>query len=1024
MATRHEGRSVRGGTGVHAFWRAAGTLALFNVLLVIWVLLQPAGPRVSPIVGNIWGFVIPLLALSLCFGGVDGWVWWRGASRADDRSAVMTSRRWSPVLLGVGTLMYALGQIVFAFYLLALHRPPPMPSIATIGFLGQYPFLLLGILLLPARTIPVASRTRVALDGLMIMTAAVTFSWYFVLGPVIRQGSDTVLEKVMASAYPLADIVLIASLFVLALRPGERDLRLAVGLLAAGLLFIVVTASVFGYERINDTYVPGTILDVGRPVGYALLGLGAFVLRLYPAAPDEAPTGAPPLTTRGVWRSLVPYALVPAVGLLAIYAWRTSVGSGLATGVYIGGGVLVCLVLLRQVFTIVENARIYERLQGTYLEMEQKNDELVRSQDELRRQKEYSEALVLNSPVALVTMDVDRKVLSWNPAAEKLFGYTRDEAVGREVYELISTTPEMQDEDANFMQRIDREGYVGAVTRRSRKDGTLVDVDLRSVPVTVGEEQATTYLAMYHDITELQRSRQQAEAANRSKSTFLANMSHELRTPLNAIIGYSEMLHEEAEDLGQDDFIPDLEKINSAGKHLLGLINAVLDLSKIEAGKMDLYLETFDVAGMVEDTAAVVHPLVVKNNNELQIRRPETLGPMRADLTKVRQAVFNLLSNACKFTEGGTISLDVAREPGEGGEDRIAFAVSDTGIGMTQEQLGKLFEEFSQADASTTRNYGGTGLGLALSRRLCRMMGGDITVQSEPGKGSTFTIDLPAEVRDPAEELVQTIVPQPRVLEEEEIAETAEGANTVLVIDDDATVRDLMERFLGKEGFRVVSAGGGEEGLRLAEELRPDVITLDAMMPGMDGWSVLSHLKANPDVSGIPVVMLTMVDDKSLGYALGAAEYLTKPIERQRLVSILEKYRNEHSPCEVLIVDDEPVNRNALRRMLEKEGFGVAEAENGRAALEHVARNRPSAILLDLIMPEMDGFEFVAELRGREEWRDIPVIVVTSKDITRQDRLRLDGYVAQVVQKDEHGRDTLLTEVRDLVRDCTPQESQ
>ena len=1022
-ATGHEGRSVWGGAEARAFWRAAAVLALFNVLLVVWVLLQPAGPRVSPVVGNIWGFVIPLLALSLCFGRVDGWVWWRGASRTEDRSAVMTSRRWSPVFLGVGILMYALGQIVFAFYLLALHRPPPMPSIATIGFLGQYPFLLLGILLLPARTIPVASRTRVALDGLMIMTAAVTFTWYFVLGPFIRQGSDTVLEKVMASAYPLADIVLIASLLILALRPGERALRPAVGLLAAGLLFVVVTASVFGYERINDTYVAGTILDVGRPVGYALLGLGAFVLRLYPAAPDEAPTGAPPLTTRGVWRLLVPYALVPAVGLLAIYAWRTSGGSGLATGVYIGGGVLVCLVLLRQVLTIVENARLYERLQGTYLEMEQKNDELVRSQDELRRQKEYSEALVLNSPVALVTMDVDRKVLSWNPAAEKLFGYARDEAVGREVYELISTTPEMQDEDAHFMQRIDREGYVGAVTRRSHKDGTLVDVDFRSVPVTVGEEQASTFLAMYHDITELQRAREQAEVANRSKSTFLANMSHELRTPLNAIIGYSEMLHEEAEDLGRDDFIPDLEKINSAGKYLLGLINAVLDLSKIEAGKMDLYLETIDVAGMVEDTAAVIQPLVVKNNNELQIRCPDTLGSMRADLTKVRQAVFNLLSNACKFTEEGTITLDVTRESGEDGEEWVTFAVGDTGIGMTQEQMGKLFEEFSQADASTTRNYGGTGLGLALSRRLCRMMGGDITVESEPGKGSTFTIQLPAEVRDPAEEI--TVVPQPRTPQEDaEGAALADGANTVLVIDDDAAARDLLERFLGKEGYRVVSAGGGEEGLRLAEKLRPDVITLDAMMPGMDGWSVLSRLKATPEVSDIPVVMITMVDDKSLGYALGAAEYLTKPIERQRLVSILEKYRNDHSPSDILVVDDEPANRNTLRHMLEKEGFGVAEAENGRVALEHVTRSRPSLIVLDLMMPEMDGFEFVARLRGREEWRGIPVVVVTAKDITREDRLRLDGCVAQVIQKEEHGRDALLAEIRDLIRSYTRQESQ
>jgi CheY-like chemotaxis protein/anti-sigma regulatory factor (Ser/Thr protein kinase) len=382
--------------------------------------------------------------------------------------------------------------------------------------------------------------------------------------------------------------------------------------------------------------------------------------------------------------------------------------------------------------------------------------------------------------------------------------------------------------------------------------------------------------------------------------------------------------------------------------------------------------------------------------------------------------MFNLLSNACKFTKEGTIELNVARE-----EDRVTFAVSDTGIGMTDEQMEKLFQEFSQADASTTRDYGGTGLGLALSRRLCRMMGGDITVESEAGEGSTFTIRLPAEVRDPTTESLAESLPQPQVLQEEEEAEVAEGANTVLVIDDDVAVCDLLERFLGREGFRVVSAGGGEEGLRLARELHPDAITLDAMMPGMDGWAVLSALKADPNVSDIPVIMLTMVDDKNLGYALGAAEYLTKPIDRARLVSLLEKYRHNHSPCSVLVVEDDPSSRRALSQMLEKKGFEVAEAENGRVALERVARSRPSVILLDLMMPQMDGFEFVAYLRSREEWRTIPVVVVTAKDITQEDRLRLNGYVTQVIQKGAHSRDALLAEVRDLVRArCVGQGSQ
>jgi len=501
---------------------------------------------------------------------------------------------------------------------------------------------------------------------------------------------------------------------------------------------------------------------------------------------------------------------------------------------------------------------------------------------------------------------------------------------------------------------------------------------------------------------EIEDKGRQLEVADRHKSEFLANMSHELRTPLNAIIGYSEMLQEDAEDLGAEQFTSDLRKINAAGKHLLELINAVLDLSKIEAGKMELYLESFDVAGLVHDITAVVQPLAAKNGNQLDARCPAAIGTMHADLTKVRQALFNLLSNACKFTERGTVSLAVARETADGHE-WMAFSVSDTGIGMTPEQVAKLFEAFTQADAATTRRFGGTGLGLALSRRLCRMMGGDITVDSESGRGSTFTIRLPARVAEPAEE---TVVPP-------EAAESrTPGVGTVLVIDDEAAVRDLMQRFLAKEGFRVVTASGGEEGLRRARELRPDAITLDVMMPGMDGWAVLSALKADPIVSDIPVVMLTIVDDKNLGYALGAADYLTKPIDRERLVAALRQHRSDRP---VLVVDDDPDIRALLRRMLEPEGYTVIEAENGRTALARLREAAPSVVLLDLMMPEMDGFEFVAEFRRHEPWRAIPIVVITAKDLTREDRERLNGYVQKILQKGAYGRDELLAEVRELV---------
>ncbi len=501
---------------------------------------------------------------------------------------------------------------------------------------------------------------------------------------------------------------------------------------------------------------------------------------------------------------------------------------------------------------------------------------------------------------------------------------------------------------------------------------------------------------------EIEDKGRQLEAADRHKSEFLANMSHELRTPLNAIIGYSEMLQEDAADLGADQFTDDLKKINAAGKHLLELINAVLDLSKIEAGKMELYLEDFEVAGLVRDIAAVIQPLAAKNANRVDVRCPDAIGTMRADVTKVRQALFNLLSNACKFTDQGTVGLTVARETTDGRE-WLVFSVSDTGIGMTSDQLARLFEAFTQADAATTRRYGGTGLGLALSRRLCRMMGGDVTVESEAGRGSIFTIRLPAQVTAPSPESVAPALAAPAA---------HPGAGTVLVIDDEPAVRDLMQRFLTKEGFRVVTAAGGEEGLRRARELRPDAITLDVMMPGLDGWAVLSALKADPAVADVPVIMLTIVDDRNLGYALGAADYLTKPIDRERLVTVLNEHRRD---LPVLVVDDDADVRQLLRRMLESDGHAVVEAENGRAALGALRAGRPAVILLDLMMPEMDGFEFVAELRRDEAWRSIPVVVITAKDLSHDDRDRLNGHVQKILQKGTHGRDELLADVRELV---------
>jgi DNA-binding response OmpR family regulator len=506
-------------------------------------------------------------------------------------------------------------------------------------------------------------------------------------------------------------------------------------------------------------------------------------------------------------------------------------------------------------------------------------------------------------------------------------------------------------------------------------------------------------------------------------------MSHELRTPLNAILGYSEMLQEEAQDIGQPGLVPDLDKIHGAGKHLLGLINDVLDLAKIESGKMTLYLEDFDVAKLVREVAATVQPLITKNGNRLEVDCPADLGPMRADVTKVRQTLFNLLSNASKFTERGIIRLEVARVNSDQSSvishqssvvsseapgralitdhcSLITFRVSDTGIGMTPEQLGKLFQAFMQADASTSRKFGGTGLGLAISRKFCQLMGGDIAVQSEHGKGSTFTVTLPAEVKDPA---VQTL---PATVSPTRHSPLATGHSTVLVIDDDPAVHDLMRRSLEKDGFRVEVAADGKRGLELAKQLKPAVITLDVMMPHQDGWSVLTALKADLATADIPVIMLTIVDDKQMGFALGAADYFTKPIDFQRLHHVLEKYRKPAGQQTVLVIEDDPSMREMLQRTLAKEGWQVTEAQNGKVGLEKLDGGAPALILLDLMMPEMDGFEFLDTLRRRKDGQRIPVIVITAKDLTEEDHRRLNGGVERIIQKGA----TSQGEVLDLVR--------
>jgi signal transduction histidine kinase/DNA-binding response OmpR family regulator len=500
------------------------------------------------------------------------------------------------------------------------------------------------------------------------------------------------------------------------------------------------------------------------------------------------------------------------------------------------------------------------------------------------------------------------------------------------------------------------------------------------------------------------------EEASRHKSAFLANMSHELRTPLNAVIGYSEMLQEELEDLGQADLVPDVERINAAGRHLLGLINDILDLSKIEAGKMELFLESVEIASLVSDVATTVGSLVEKKANVLAVDAASDVGEMHADATKLRQILFNLLGNAAKFTDHGTISLSVTRETGAAG-DWLTFVVADTGIGMTEEQLGRLFQAFAQADASTSRRFGGTGLGLALVHTFCEMLGGSVTVTSAPGAGSTFTVRLPADASAARPGSPNTDDPSTAAS-----AAMVGSGPVVLAIDDDAASRDLLHRHLAAEGVVVVAAASGEEGLRLARELRPAVVTLDVLMPGLDGWAVLAALKGDPATADLPVIMLTMLDDRDLGYSLGAADYLVKPIDRERLLAAVRKHARRAGVRRALVVEDDPATREMLRRTLEREGWSVDEAADGRVGLERVAASPPDLVLLDLLMPGLDGFGFVERLRAEPAWHAIPVLVVTAQDLTAEERRKLNGRVEQVLRKGAYSRDELLAQVRAAVR--------
>ena len=618
-------------------------------------------------------------------------------------------------------------------------------------------------------------------------------------------------------------------------------------------------------------------------------------------------------------------------------------------------------------------------------------------------------ALAVEGAADVVEITDPHAVLSYvNPAFTELLGYAADEVIGKTPAQVMRSSVHSKE----YFQEIDRTlragmAWKGTLISRA-KDGRLVHFDATVSPVIDVAGRCTHHVAVKRDITErlatearlratneeLEQARDAALEASRIKSQFLANMSHELRTPLNAIIGYSELIGEEAEDLGVDGVGQDADKIRTAGKHLLGLINDILDLSKIEAGRVELYLEDVSLPGVLDEAIATLSPLARERGNTIQLDNRLDVDVIKVDATRLKQILFNLLSNANKFTEGGTIDVEVATDPTD--PDAFAIAVTDTGIGMSADVVRRLFRPFAQADASTTRRYGGTGLGLTISQRFCEMMGGHITVTSEEGKGSTFTVCLP---------LVAGAAPRQR-----HATPAATTRRRILLIHDDPANHDLLLRTLEPAGFDVISARGGERGLQRARTDRPDVIVLDVVMPTMDGWSVLTALKKDDATSDIPVVMLTFLESRSAGLALGAADYLVKPVETSRLVQVIRRHCGA-LPATILVVEDDEPTRDVMRRVLTGAGNSVHTARNGRDALEVLAEARPDLILLDLMMPEVDGFTFLDQIRSQEQHRDIPVVVVTAKHLSPDERQRLEGATQQLLRKGEFSSQELMSAV-------------
>jgi signal transduction histidine kinase/CheY-like chemotaxis protein len=653
-------------------------------------------------------------------------------------------------------------------------------------------------------------------------------------------------------------------------------------------------------------------------------------------------------------------------------------------------------------------------------EMEQMYALLERSaQDQLMRERARLDAVFRALSDAVFSLDDRGRCALANPIAQTLLPAPKDAPL----YPLAHITlgPDESTAQTIFAQLWGalRHGEILRFAHGTLRRGEEAIPVSYSLTPLIEQGQLTGCVLTMRDVTaeraaahalymlneELRATRDDALKASQAKSTFLANMSHELRTPLNAIIGYSELIREDADDEGLESIVTDTRKIYTAATHLLHIINDVLDLSKIEAGKMELLPERFSLRGLLDQLDATIRPAMARQGNTFTITPLEQDWTLHTDRIKLSQTLLNLLSNAAKFTHDGHVSMTADVLDATTPNPILSVTVQDNGIGIAPDRLLALFEPFVQADESTTRKYGGTGLGLSITRRFCQMLGGDVHVTSSPGEGSRFQIMLPLTL--PGVMAVDhTRAPQ-HTSPRDTIA-------TALIIDDDPIVFDLASRFLNPEGFRTLHAASGPQAINLALAERPDVITLDVMMPGTDGWTVLGQLKSDPRTAHIPVIMMTIVAERQRGLALGAADYITKPIDRANLIHVLR--RHSVDARHLLIIEDDEQARDMLQRMLETDGWTVQTAIDGVEGLERLRTDPPQLVLLDLMMPRLDGFEVLAHMDRDDLLRKIPVIVLTARDLTPQELTWLRHHTARVLQKGGVALDLLLQQVRDATR--------